>query len=486
MLGWLDESVARKAAAIAGISAATGIGLLAALLPWLAPGPARVLVASGAALLGGAIAAAISSLVMRRLVVRRLARLTEAVEQMERGEVLSRPEVGGNDEIAQTSAAFARLAQRILALNIDVFDRTQVLEETQEALRLKEALAAKTALLEHRLSERAMLFETLRYCVSSLDLDEVLGFLADRAGQAVGAREVAVLVATDLKGDRYALRGAWGFAAPQAVLGRTLSRGEGIAGTVAEARQPLVVADVALEPDYLAFWGLVERAGSFAAVPLLSGGELVGLLCLTHAAPRAFDATRVRLLSAFADQAALAVRNAQLYAAMRELSVTDELTGLANRRRLMGRLEREWARRERTNEPIAVLAVDVDHFKQLNDRSGHPVGDAALRTIAGVLASQVRRVDTVARVGGEEFVVLLVGAGPREALEVAEKLRARVAATAVPGCCDQPGGRVTISLGVAVALGSDTIDPTTLLARADEALYAAKRHGRDRVELWRP
>ena len=154
--------------------------------------------------------------------------------------------------------------------------------------------------------------------------------------------------------------------------------------------------------------------------------------------------------------------------------MTDALTGLYNRRYLMGTLATEAQRSRRLRRPFSVLLADADHFKQYNDTQGHPAGDAALVKIADILRKQTRAVDCVARYGGEEFLVVLLETTVATAVLVAERIRARVAAEAFEG------GRMTMSIGVAECPAhGDT--PESLIASADAALYKAKDGGRDRV-----
>lgn len=163
-------------------------------------------------------------------------------------------------------------------------------------------------------------------------------------------------------------------------------------------------------------------------------------------------------------------------------AIRDHLTGLANRRALFEAAERELGRSGIAPRPTALLVIDADHFKAINDRHGHPGGDRVLRHLAGLLGETFREVDVVARIGGEEFAVLLPSTDLARALMVAERLRASVAAH--PAMVDGQPVRYTVSTGVAIAPdGEGGID--RLLARADAALYAAKRTGRNRVDHWR-
>jgi diguanylate cyclase (GGDEF)-like protein len=158
----------------------------------------------------------------------------------------------------------------------------------------------------------------------------------------------------------------------------------------------------------------------------------------------------------------------------------DMLTGLANRRMALARLEAAVALAHRTQEPLTVLALDLDHFKRVNDRHGHASGDRCLIAFAEALRRELRAGDLGARMGGEEFIAILPATAASAAMHVAERIRAGVAALVVPDDGGQPI-RFTISIGVA-AVGADD-DCARLLARADGALYEAKQSGRNRVSV---
>lgn len=168
----------------------------------------------------------------------------------------------------------------------------------------------------------------------------------------------------------------------------------------------------------------------------------------------------------------------RLVSDLQRLSRRDGLTGLLNRRALEEALALQIGRSRRSGEAFCVLMLDADHFKQINDRFGHAVGDLALKHLTALLAGHMRDLDRLARFGGEEFVVLLPGLALADALPLAERLRGLVAASALP----HPGGeiRLSISIGMAEWTGPWE-DASRLLVRADAALYEAKRGGRDRV-----
>jgi diguanylate cyclase (GGDEF)-like protein len=181
-------------------------------------------------------------------------------------------------------------------------------------------------------------------------------------------------------------------------------------------------------------------------------------------------------VGAFAQAAmhtALALRNARLLGENERLATRDSLTGLANRRLFDESLQREVARAQRLGAPLSLLVLDVDHFKQVNDTYGHQTGDAVLREVADALVGNTKNYDVTARYGGDEFVVLLPGCHPDDAIRVAERVRRGIAR-------EVDEAPVTISAGIAT-LPDNAVDAERLMAAADAALYEAKRTGRDRV-----
>jgi diguanylate cyclase (GGDEF)-like protein len=242
----------------------------------------------------------------------------------------------------------------------------------------------------------------------------------------------------------------------------------------------------------------------YAGAPLLTAsGAALGTVCVIDRVPRKLTEAQSEALKALSRQVVqlLALRRAnaelellsrahvlrqrELEASQLELqrlnvelsrqTQTDALTGLNNRRAFDGVLEHEFARAVRAQSSLAMLMVDVDHFKAYNDQYGHLAGDEALKAIAGAIKSQARAYDHVARYGGEEFAVVLPDAGPLEMQAVAERVRIAVQALTT---LHRP---VTVSVGAALCDG--TTSPSNLVDRADQALYQAKQDGRNRVHL---
>jgi diguanylate cyclase (GGDEF)-like protein len=478
VLGVVRRRLWRVAAVVAGVCSAIGAAVsVAAIHRFGAPVPFPV---AAACVVGSALAGAVvAAFIVERLVAHRLRLLVRSAEEADAGDFLIRLPVDGEDELAETADALNRLFARITSLRVSVIDQARELEATRKRLALEESLAAKTSELQRRVGELQLVLDLLRVSVSETELDRVLRKVTARIAEGFGARELAIAIREPGATGRLVVRAAVGFASPQRVLGRFVDAGEGFAGEVLRSGRPVVLGSVASEPEDLAFWGEAPREGTFAALPISWRGDIMGILALTRPAESPFRDDEMRLLHGIADQLALAIRHARLVDELRALSTTDELTGLPNRRMMQRRLDAEIDRARRFAHPVSVVAIDIDHFKHLNDTCGHPTGDAALRTVAEVLAGNVRRVDVAARMGGEEFLVLLPETTAAEAATVAEKLRAAVAAREVPGGDTQPAGHLTISLGVATLReGESSAD---LVARADRALYAAKRRGRDRV-----
>ena len=223
---------------------------------------------------------------------------------------------------------------------------------------------------------------------------------------------------------------------------------------------------------------VLPDARHVVVLPLRADGEELGVAVVECGPDRArLAAAELELLEQSAHRIALSVRTMRLLHEVERLAASDPLTGLPNRRLFDATLDREIARARRSGSPLAVGLIDVDHFKAVNDEHGHQVGDQVLCELAAALRGALREEDVVARYGGEEFVVLLPDAAADAAVMVAERLRAAVAT----GVSRLP---ITISVGVAA------LDPGSggagVVARADAALYEAKRSGRDRVVLWRP
>jgi diguanylate cyclase (GGDEF)-like protein len=219
-----------------------------------------------------------------------------------------------------------------------------------------------------------------------------------------------------------------------------------------------------------------DRQLSTVVVPLIFHERLIGVLqVIASDRKRIWGENEILLLLTVANQVAVAVNHASLFAQIQQQALTDALTGCYNRRSFEMQLDREMKVSKRQHQPLSLIMLDLDRFKQLNDSVGHDAGDAALRKLADCFKQELRGVDSAARFGGDEFAVILPQAYMEGALIVAERLRASIAEIQIPGF-----GNLSASIGIATFPSHGT-SRTDLVNAADAALYQAKRAGRNRV-----
>ena len=255
-------------------------------------------------------------------------------------------------------------------------------------------------------------------------------------------------------------------------------------GWVVTRDRPLWRNDAGSE---LRFKESLPRAGMRAdmAIPLRSRGCVMGAFRVACRRPHAYEPEDFEVLKRMADLVAVAVENQRLLLATRRMAEVDGLTGISNRRHFQEALARESGRAHSTGKPLAIIMIDIDHFKRVNDTRGHLAGDALLRHVAQSVARLLRRSDLVARYGGEEFAALLAGADRAAAARVAENLRSAIESAPLEAEYPSPPLRATISLGVA-SWPENGRHEIEVLEAADRALYRAKREGRNRVVVADP
>lgn len=221
------------------------------------------------------------------------------------------------------------------------------------------------------------------------------------------------------------------------------------------------------------------RPASVALLPVQFRKIPIGVVVLAFSQPP--TAPTLRLLDAILGPTGVALNNALTHERFQQLAAVDSLTGAYNRRFGLGRLEEEWARAVRSGTPLGILTFDLDHFKAVNDTYGHLAGDRVLRETTTAARSALREGDVLVRTGGEEFVVVLPGAGLDDVRAVGERIRRGIADLAIP--VGPATVQITVSLGGASLSDAAAQSTEELLGMADEAMYTAKRAGRDRLTL---
>ena len=351
-----------------------------------------------------------------------------------------------------------------------------VMEKERHLRRLSKLLVDErvlSAALSNRLKELAMLYEAGKAMNSVLAIDDVLRLILSSAFELLRATWGSILLLDRAGGLAEVCRAGDGGAHQRVDLAG------GIAQRVARDREPLLVQGTLSE-------GGQSRKDSAVSVPLLHKNELLGVLVLDGTPDHPYTEYDLRAVSLFAEHAAIAVANARLYEAERSLSaklshhaVHDPLTGAANRVLISDRLLHALARSRRTGGTAAVLFIDIDNFKLVNDELGHEAGDAILTAFVHRLSACVRPADTVGRFGGDEFVVVCEDVvDDADAVEIATRVIDDLRHPFVSELGDR---ELSASIGVATTRAGHPVSPDDLIRQADRAMYRAKMDGKARV-----
>jgi diguanylate cyclase (GGDEF)-like protein/putative nucleotidyltransferase with HDIG domain len=315
--------------------------------------------------------------------------------------------------------------------------------------------------------EAQTLFELSQDLGASLSLGETLSVFAVKLRRAIAYDAIAIyicqgeeLVPEYVNGDNFRL-----FASLRIPIG------QGLSGWVAQNRKPILNGNPSVEPGYLNDASKYSTLTSALAVPLEGVQGVVGVVALYHAEKDFFTTDHLRILLAVSSKMALAIENAMKYEQAESSAVTDYLTGLPNARSLFLQLDRELARCKRDNNTLTVMVADLDRFKQINDRFGHLEGNRVLRLFAQSLKETSREYDYVARMGGDEFVVIAPGLTPEAAARKAEQMRS-LAKQAGKDVCNED--ILSLSVGKAV-YPQDGMDAEKILSEADKRMYLQKQ-----------
>jgi two-component system, cell cycle response regulator len=440
------------------------------------------LVLVGVVLVAGLVALLMGSL-LARLISRPVVELSDAAGRAAGGDLDITIPVRSKDEVGQLATAFNHMTSEL---------QTYIRQLERSRDELRQNLDRLGATLTH-----------------THDLGGILAVVLDTAIGSVQATGGAIMF-LDADGE-LTVRVRRGEAAEAVDIDSRVPRGKGITGHVAESGVP--VRGIVGEGPGLRPVPSEPKATTVIAVPLRQSGRIVGVLNLydkdpgygidgidgidgyvaESTIPREFTAADLETILAFATQAGVAIDNVLLHQEAQRLSLTDPLTGLWNYRYLTIGLGHEIERASRFSRPLALLMLDLDRFKAINDQYGHQVGDAVLIELAGRMRAEVREVDTVARYGGEEFVIVLPETDSVGAARLATRLGTVIRST--PFCVDLAANGHSVEIGIGLPVSASIgvavfpehgATPTRLLRSADDALYAAKDAGRDGWRFAKP
>lgn len=262
-------------------------------------------------------------------------------------------------------------------------------------------------------------------------------------------------------------------------------RPEGLTVSVAAAGEMILVENVLTHPLFKdSQWVRDGWEGSIIGIPLKSGDEVVGVMNIAFRNRQDFSEDQLRVIGLLSDQAALAITNARLHEIVKQQAITDQLTGLPNRRAFDFRLDEEIRRSSRYNHSFSLLMIDVDHFKSVNDTYGHLVGDKVLKTVGEKLDKSTRDTDFAARFGGDEFALILPETNHERGALLAEKIKNIIAHQPFAFQDDDQIVQLNLSISVGVAgypVHGQNVE--TLVSAADEALYKAKGEKQPAVKV---
>ena len=359
-------------------------------------------------------------------------------------------------------------------------------------LQLEQELAGRQAqdkllgsMLEKSNNQAHTFYNISKIIASTNDLDAMIPVIIGFIRKSINFDRVTVYLADDRR-ENMVLRHAGGLAVPDTV---TIRIGEGLPGRIVEVGEHSHVHDLALFystfNDFIHVPGEEKRDGAYVGIALKSQGGAIGVIGFDRAVKYGLSVEDMDFLALTSHQISAGIEKSRLFTRTEELAQLDGLTGLYNHRVFKERLQQEVNRRNRTEKPLSLIMLDIDHFKRFNDVYGHQEGDGILKELAGVIKSQCRHttMDMCFRYGGEEFAVILAELEMGIALKVAERIRKAVEHHPFGIKGRHPDAAVTVSIGVAGVGGRESLGAEELLRNADDALYRSKNGGRNRVSV---
>lgn len=343
---------------------------------------------------------------------------------------------------------------------------------------LEERIRSKEE-IERLLFEYQSLYELGLKFTSTDQLDRLYNLIVDDAVRLTDTPAGSLAIFDEKRGEMY-FGAVKGFSKGFSKTMRWKLRKAGLTSSILNQKHPLVIPDVRKFRSFDNPVMLREGIRSLMAAPLWAEGRIMGILYVDDFSARNFNVREISLLSLLSTIAAMAIDKTRMLESTRLLAITDELTRLYNHRYFLQQLTNEINRAKRYNRPLSLLMLDIDHFKDYNDTYGHLKGNEILKDLAGMIKELSREVDIPARYGGEEFTIIMPETNRRRGRILAERLRKMISDHPFQHREKQPGGRITVSVGLAT-YPDNAATPFALIEATDKALYEAKRGGRNRV-----
>ena len=324
---------------------------------------------------------------------------------------------------------------------------------------------------QRRASHLTMLSELTRKATAVLDPRELLATICRELRQSFGF-ELIRIETIDRDKEEMVVEAHEGYG--QDIHGRRTKVGQGFAGVVAQSQEPFLVNDVLTADRYLPFHPGVRSA---LHLPMKYRDEMLGVLSIESLRPKAFSQQDLLTMRSLADQVAVALKNALAYQVAQEQAITDSLTGLKTHRYLMEALDAEWRRAPRSGQHFSLIILDLDDFKQINERQSHLEGDKVLSAVAHTIEARLRQSNVVARYGGDQFAILMPDTTAPQVEILAERLRSSLAAE------EYLASRgVTASFGIAT-FPIHGVTPEEIVRVAESGMYLAKHEKGNRVRV---
>jgi diguanylate cyclase (GGDEF)-like protein len=438
---------------------------------------AAAVILGGTATGGGAFVAAaaagevalglVSAFLLERTVFRPVDRLREAVATADVDTLVA--EKGPLAPLAE--AISDRMERSVATLREAVRDREERLTQVE---RLRRALEETRGNLESSVQYLRTIAEVSTVITATLDPDELYRIIPERVMRKLGLNDFCIMLYSR-EAKRLVMRASGGWSADPSAPVFTLAPGDGIAGKVFSTGEPAWVPDVRSSPEFQYYGGNRKDVRSFLCVPLTSKGKSIGVLMLNHPEPNAFEPEILPTMRVLASYLAIAIENAELFGFVKSLAEKDSLTLLYNHGAFHEKLGIELERSSRYGRPMSVIMLDLDGFKDINDRYGHMTGDRVLVLVAGALGAHLRKTDIAARYGGDEFAVIL----PETDLPAAAIIAGRIA-EGISGVRLDADRETVISFTASIGYATCTPDSAErgqILAIADRLMYESKRRG---------